>query len=130
MAVQVQDQSGKVLASSTSWKERNLPASLVRNALATDQVQRVTAGKIDLYLYRHAVFIDRRLQGYVFIVRSAEITTLALGLLVRFVIPGAIVKVGIARLLVWLLERRTTRPLKHRSATGSKIATVSNPSHR
>src|SRR5713226_5645120 len=37
MAVQVQDQSGKVLASSTSWKELNLSASLLRNVLATDQ---------------------------------------------------------------------------------------------
>ncbi len=130
MAVQVQDQSGKVLASSTSWKERNLPASLVRNALATDQVQRVTAGKIDIYLYRHAVFIDRRLQGYVLIVRSAEISTLALGLLVRFLIPGVIVNVGIAGLLVWLLVRRATRPLEQLAATASKIAAVSDHSLR
>src|SRR5258708_24979706 len=38
MAVQAQDQSGKVLASSTSWKERNLPPSLLRDALSTDPV--------------------------------------------------------------------------------------------
>src|SRR5258708_13449621 len=87
MAVQVQDQSGKVLASSTSWKERNLPASFVRNALATDQVQRVTACQIDIYLYRHAVFLDRPLQGYVLIFHSAEISTLDLGLVGMILTP-------------------------------------------
>ena len=130
MAVQVQDQNGKVLASSTSWKERNLPASLLRNVLATDQAQRVTAGKLDIYLYRHAVFAGNRLQGYVLVARSADISALALELLVRFLIPGVIVDIGIAGLLVWLLVRRATRPLEHLAATASEIATVSDHSLR
>src|SRR5438270_384691 len=122
MSVQVQDQSGKVLASSTSWKERNLPASLLQNVLATDQAQRVTRGKIDIYLYRHAVFAGGHLQGYVLVVRSADISALVLELLVRFLIPGVIVDVGIAGLLVWLLVRRATRPLERLAATASDIA--------
>src|SRR2546421_12451955 len=94
MAVQVQDQSGKVLASSTSWKERDLPASLLQNVLATDQAQRVTRGKIDIYLYRHAVFAGGHLQGYVLVGPSGEIRARPLLLLVRFLIPGVIVCVG------------------------------------
>src|SRR5256885_8751119 len=130
MAVQVQDQSGKVLASSTIWKERNLPASLLRNVFATDQAQRVTAGKIDIYLYRHAVFVGGRLQGYVLVVHSAEISALALRLLIGFLIPGVIVNIGIAGLLVWLLVRRATRPLERLAATASEIAAVSDHSLR
>lgn len=130
MSVQVQDQSGKVLASSTSWKERNLPASLLQNVLATDQAQRVTRGKIDIYLYRHAVFVGGRLHGYVLVVRSADISALALILLVRFLIPGVIVDVGIAGLLVWLLVRRATRPLERLAATASEIAAVKDHSLR
>src|SRR5947209_7905180 len=130
MAVQVQDQSGKVLASSTSWKEQNLPASLLRNVFATDQAQRVTRGKIDIYLYRHAVFVGGRLQGYVLVVHSAEISALALRLLIGFLIPGVIVDVGIAGLLVWLLVRRATRPLERLAATASEIAAVSDHSLR
>ena len=130
MAVQVQDQSGKVLASSTSWKEQNLPASLLRNVFATDQAQRVTRGKIDIYLYRHAVFVGARLQGYVLVVHSAEISALALRLLIGFLIPGVIVDVGIAGLLVWLLVRRATRPLERLAATASEIAAVSDHSLR
>src|SRR5260370_30689532 len=90
MSVQVQDQSGKVLASSTSWKERNLPASLLQNVLATDQAQRVTRGKIDIYLYRHAVFTGGDLQRYALVVRSAEIIALVLIPLVMVLITGAV----------------------------------------
>src|SRR5437763_16436176 len=50
LAVQVQDQSGKVLASSTNWKERKLPASLIQSVPAIDQAQRVTAGNIASYV--------------------------------------------------------------------------------
>lgn len=130
LAVQVQDQNGKELASSTGWKQRNLPASLIQGVTAVDQAQRVMKGKIDIYLYRHAVFVDKRLQGYVLIAQSAAISTLALKELSRFLFPGAIVYIGIAGLLVWLLVRRATRPLEHLAGAASEIAAASDHSLR
>lgn len=130
LAVQVQDQNGKELVSSTGWKQQNLPASLIQSVTAVDQAQHVTKGKVDIYLYRHAVFVDTHVQGYVLIAQSAAISTLAQKVLIRFLFPGALVYIGIAGLLVWLLVRRATRPLEHLVASASEIAEASDHSLR
>ena len=130
LAAQVQDQNGKELASSTGWKQRNLPVSLIQGITAVDQAQRVTAGQIDIYLYRHAVFVGTHVRGYVLIAQSAAISALALKVLIRFLFSWATVFIGVAGLLVWLLVRRATRPLERLAGAASEIAAASDHSLR
>ncbi|HEX6110437.1 MAG TPA: HAMP domain-containing sensor histidine kinase [Ktedonobacteraceae bacterium] len=129
-SVQVQDTHGAALVSSSNWKERNLPPSLTQNLIVTDQVQQVSVHNSDIYLYRHAVYMNNHLQGYVLLVSSAEISKLALGLLRGFLLPGVLLYIGLGGLLVWLLIRRATRPLEHLVATASEIAEASDHSLR
>ena len=120
LAVQVQDQHGKELASSTSWKAWNLPTR--------DQTPQMTMGTRDIDLYRHVVFVDQHLQGYILVARSASAP--ATRPLVGFLIAAVIVNIVLGGLLVWLLVRRATRPLEHLAATASEIAEASDHSLR
>ena len=129
-SVEVQDTHGAALVNSSNWKDRNFPPSLTQNLIVTDQVQQVSVHNRDIYLYRHAVYLHNRLQGYVLLVSSAEISKLALGLLGRLLLPGVPIYVGLGGLLVWLLVRRATRPLEHLAATASQIAEASDHSLR
>ena len=130
VSVQVQDMHGALLVSSSNWNERKLPLSLTQNLVVTDQVQQVTVHNNDIYLYRHAVYMHNHLQGYVIIVRSAQISKLALRLLGILLLPIILLNVGIAGFLVWLLVRWATRPLEHLAATASEIAEASDHSLR
>ncbi len=120
LAVQVQDQHGKELASSTSWKAWNLPTR--------DQTPQMTMGTRDIDLYRHVVFVDQHLQGYILVARSASAP--ATRPLIGFLIAAVIVNIVLGGLLVWLLVRRATRPLEHLAATASEIAEASDHSLR
>ena len=115
LAVQVQDQHGKELASSTSWKVWNLPTR--------DQTPQMTMSTVDIDLYRHAVFVDKHLQGYILVAQSASAPARKP--------PGdfliaAVIVIVFGGLLVWLLVRRATRPLEHLAATASEIAEASD----
>ena len=119
LAVQVQDQHGKELASSTSWKVWNLPTR--------DQAPQMTMSTVDIDLYRHAVFVDKHLQGYILVAQSASAPARKP--------PGdfliaAVIVIVFGGLLVWLLVRRATRPLEHLAATASEIAEASDHSLR
>lgn len=119
LAVQVQDQHGKELASSTSWKVWNSPTR--------DQAPQMTMSTVDIDLYRHAVFVDKHLQGYILVAQSASAPARKP--------PGdfliaAVIVIVFGGLLVWLLVRRATRPLEHLAATASEIAEASDHSLR
>jgi signal transduction histidine kinase len=129
-SVEVQDTHGVALVNSSNWQYRNIPQSLIQNLIVTDQVQQASVHNRDIYLYRHAVYLHNRLQGYVLVVSSAEISKLALGLLGRLLFPGVLLYIGLGGLLVWLLVRRATRPLEHLAATASEIAEASDHSLR
>ena len=129
-AVQLQDPYGFPVASSTSWIERHFSPALQQRTSPTDQVLAATVNGRDIYFYRHAVFVDGRLQGYVVLVRSAEISTLALKSLADFLLPGVILNIVLGGLLVWFLVRRATRPLERLSAKASEIADASDHSLR
>jgi signal transduction histidine kinase len=129
-SVEVQDTHGAALVNSSNWQDRNVPPSLIQNLIVTDQVQQASVHNREIYLYRHAVYLHNRLQGYVLLVSSAEISKLALGLLGRLLFPGVLLYIGLGGLLVWLLVRRATRPLEHLAATASQIAEASDHSLR
>ncbi|GHO54451.1 sensor histidine kinase [Ktedonobacter robiniae] len=121
IAVQVQDQNGKELASSTSWTAWNLPTR--------DQTAQGTRGNTRVMnLYRHAVIVGGHVQGYILIAQSANIPTKRS--LLGVLIIAALINTVLGGLLVWLLVRRATRPLEHLAATASEIAEVSDHSLR
>ena len=129
-AVQLQDQYGFPVASSTSWIERYVSPALQQPTSPTDQVLATKVNGRDMYFYRHAVFVDGRLRGYVALVRSAEISTLALKSLADLLLPGVILNIVLGGLLVWFLVSRATRPLERLSAKASEIAAASDHSLR
>jgi two-component system, OmpR family, sensor kinase len=130
VSVQIQDPYGFPVASSTSWLERHFSPALVQRTSPTDQVVLVAVKGSDMYLYRHAVSVDGRLQGYVVLARSAEIGSLALKSLADLLLPGVILNIGLGGLLVWFLVSRATRPLERLSAKASEIAEASDHSLR
>src|SRR5215469_14676748 len=69
-AVQLQDQYGFPVASSTSWIDRHLSPALQQRTSPTDQVLTTKVNGRDIYFYRHAVFVDGSLRGYVALMRS------------------------------------------------------------
>src|SRR5262249_38182332 len=129
-AVQIQDQYSFPVTNSTSWIERQLSPALVQRTTPTDQVLLKTVNGRDIYFYRQTVFAGGRLQGYVVLVRSAEISTLALKSLANLLLPGVILNIGLGGLLVWFLVSRATRPLERLSAKASEIAVASDHSLR
>jgi two-component system, OmpR family, sensor kinase len=124
--VEVQDTHGAALVNSSNWQVSNIPPSLTQNLIVTDQVQQASVHNREIYLYRHAVYLHNRLQGYVLVVSSAEISKLALALLSRLLFPGVLLYIGLGALLVWLLVRRATRPLEHLAGAASEIAAASD----
>lgn len=115
-AVQLQDQHGKELASSTSWRAWNLSTN--------GQTPQVTMGTSNIDLYRQAVFVGGHVQGYILVAHAASVPITKP--LPAFLIAAVIVNILLGGLLVWLLVRRATRPLERLAATASEIAAASD----
>jgi two-component system OmpR family sensor kinase len=120
LAVQVQNQDGRVVASSTRWKAWNLPAG------AQTPPGMVSESSIDLY--RHPVVAGNHVQGYILVAHLANVP--ATRPLEVFLPAAVVVNLAVGGLLVWLLVRRATRPLEHLETRASQIAEASDHSLR
>jgi signal transduction histidine kinase len=83
-------------------------------------------GSHQFYIYGRAVTNNGQVKGYLFTVRSAESSKVAVRLLITVLVPGVILNIGLAGLLIWLLIRRAMRPLEHLAATTVRIAEASD----
>ncbi|HZR40668.1 MAG TPA: HAMP domain-containing sensor histidine kinase [Ktedonobacteraceae bacterium] len=119
------------LFSSYNWrKDVFLSSDDMRGVLRAQQALLMGNGNHQFYIYGQTVTINGQIKGYLFAMRSAESGKTALRLLITVLVPGVILNIGLAGLLIWLLIRRAMRPLEHLAATTVRIAEASDHSLR
>lgn len=122
--LQYQDQQGKPLASSKNLGKLILPLPQLRHALATNAVQSTTIGNSSFLMYGQSITSDGKIQGYLIAAYLVgeddqnEIFTL--------MYSGVFVTLTLIAVLVWLLVRRTLRPLERLADTAAHIAMTSD----
>lgn len=122
--LQYQDQQGKPLASSRNLGKLILPLSQLRHALATNTVQSTTIGNSSFLMYGQPITSDGKIRGYLIAAYLVddddqnEIFTL--------MYSGVFVTLTLIAVLVWLLVRRTLRPLERLADTAAHIALTSD----
>src|SRR5258708_6612933 len=121
---QYQNQQGKPIASSTNLGRNVFPLTQLRSAIAAGRFASLTIDRTPFILYGQAIVVKGQVQGYMI---AASTTTAgdSESWIFTLMYSGVCVMLTLVALLVWLLGRRTLRPLGR--LVGSPPPTAANP---
>jgi signal transduction histidine kinase len=117
--VQYQDQQGKPIASSTNLGRRVFPLKQLRPSIATGRTYYLSMDNSLWYLSARPVIVSGHLRGYLIIANNGADSESYIFVLMY---SGAFVMLSVIAILVWLLVRRTLRPLERLANSASHIA--------
>ncbi|EFH88714.1 sensor histidine kinase [Ktedonobacter racemifer] len=118
--LQYQDRQGKPIASSTNLGRKVFPLAPLRPAIAAGRFASLTIDRTPFLLYGQAIVVKGQVQGYI-IAASASAGD-SESWIFTLMYSGVCVMLTLVAVLVWLLVRRTLRPLEQLAESASHIA--------
>lgn len=116
--LQYQDQQGKPIASSTNLGRRVFPFTQLRPSIATGRLYSLTMDNVLWYLSGRPIIVGGHLRGYLIVARTGSDSESRIFVLMY---SSAFVMLAMIAILVWLLVRRTLRPLERLADAASHI---------
>jgi two-component system OmpR family sensor kinase len=117
--LQYQDPQGKPLASSKNLGRRVFPLAQLRPSITTGSLSYLTWDNASWYLYARPVITNGHLRGYILVAHDSAQEEAHIFILMY---SSAFIMLAVSAILVWLLVRRTLRPLERLADSASYIA--------
>jgi two-component system OmpR family sensor kinase len=118
--LQYLDQQGQPVANSTNLGKKIFPLVQVLPAINAGSLTSITLDHTSLYLYGRIIIVKGQVHGY--LIAATPTNNDSETLIFTLMYSGIFVMLVIVALLVWLLVRRTLRPLEHLVDAASHIA--------
>jgi signal transduction histidine kinase len=118
--LQYQNQQGEPIASSANLGGRIFPLAQLRPSIVAGHLASITLDHTSLDLYGQAIVVRGQVQGYLIAASASESDSESR--IFTLMYSGVFIMLTLVALLVWLLVRRTLRPLERLADSASHIA--------